>query len=150
VEDIIRALGVAALTVGLIAGGCGPRPSEGDAVARAPVVFPVHRNFGGGPAAIAGGILIVQNGCLAFDILGPEIQVPIWPEGTSAWSVDGAIVIADSGGRIVARVGDEAFFGGGYGYGLPGAQDLASDGIPVACQFGKFMLINDLERIPKG
>ena len=98
----------------------------------------------GGPAAIVGGTLLARDGCLLFDD-GFVKSLPLWPPGTTAWVVDGVIVIGDPAGNIAARAGEEARFGGGTDYPLDWAEEQVGD-IPPACEVGNYTLINGLAR----
>ena len=98
----------------------------------------------GGPAALVGGKLLVRDGCLIFDD-GIADSLPLWPPGTSAWVVDGNIVVADPAGAIAAMAGQEAVFGGGTDYELGWAEDQVGD-IPPACEVGNYTLINGLDQ----
>ena len=134
-----------------LAAGCdrlspGGRP-DGSDVRRANVGIVTHRDLGGGPAAIVGGTLAVDGGCVV--IRSPDgLAIPMWPPGTTACVVDGVLVIADRAGNVAARQSDEAFFGGGTDYPRSFVDDINDAPIPAACdRQATYMLINSLERL---
>jgi hypothetical protein len=129
-----------------VAGGCIGQP-QGSSVRRAQVGIVTHRDLGGGPAAIIGGTLGIDQGCVV--IRSPDgIAIPMWPPGTTAWDVDGVLVIADRAGTVAARQSDEAFFGGGTDYPRSFVHEIADAPIPPACdRQATYMLINSLERL---
>ena len=134
-QDLLRALGaaLALLAVAVLAAcgaGSGPSSSEdpgarGGTDARtasdAPDVFfpQVREGLDGGPTAMAGGRLVVdENGCLRFKLEKGGTQIPVWPASTRLETEDGRIRIKSGGGRTVAEVGKEVSVGGGQ-IGLP-------------------------------
>lgn len=113
---------------------------------RAQVGIVTHRNLGGGPAAIVGGTLRIDAGCVVFESVD-GLAIPMWPPGTTAWEVDGVVVITDLAGAIAAREGQEAFFGGGTDYPRSFVDEIADAPIPPACdRQATYMLINGLKR----
>jgi hypothetical protein len=134
------------LLIGVLAGGCSGQP-QGAAVTRAQVGLVTHRDLGGGPAAIVGGTLGIDQGCVVFESVD-GLAIPMWPPGTTAWDVDGVIVIADRAGTGAARVGENAFFGGGTDYPRSFVNEIADAPVPPACdrQAATYMLINGLTR----
>jgi hypothetical protein len=131
--------------IAVFAGGCIGQP-QGSAVKRAQVGIVTHRNLGGGPAAIVGGKLRIDAGCVVFDSLD-GLAIPMWPPGTTAWEVDGVVVITDPAGVVAAREGEGAFFGGGTDYPRSFVDEIADAPIPPACDRQvTYMLINGLKR----
>jgi hypothetical protein len=129
-QDLLGALGaaLALLAVAVLAAcgaGSGPQPA-GDPGARggtdartasgAPEVFfpQVREGLDGGPTAMAGGRLVVdENGCLRLKSGEGATQIPVWPASLRLETEDGRIRIKNSGGRTVAEVGKEVSMGGG-------------------------------------
>lgn len=146
-----RSLGaVCALALTAVAvASCGDGSPAGSHVVPSAVRIATHRDLGGGPGAIVGGRLTIVNGCLAFEwIGGGESQVAVWPRGASVWEVDGETVVAGSG-KVAAVVGGEAFFGGGMDFTFQALRDLVDTPIPAECQADSYMLINDLDPLPR-
>jgi hypothetical protein len=143
------------LTIGTVAttcvtfSGCGSGAPAGTDVVPSEVRLVTHRDLGGGPGAIVGGRLVIENDCLAFEwIGGGEPQVAVWPRAASVWEVDGTTVVA-AAGRVVAAVGQESFFGGGMDYTRAGILDVADAPIPDECLADRYMLITDLRLLPE-
>ncbi len=122
-QDLLRALGAALALLALaVLAACGavsgPQPA-GDPGAPG-VFFPqVREGLEGGPDALAGGKLFVDdNGCLRLKPDRGPTWVPVWPASVRLETEDGRIRIRNSGGRTVAEVGKEVSMGGGQ-IGLP-------------------------------
>jgi hypothetical protein len=134
-KDLLRALGAAVALLAFAAlaacgAGSGPQPA-GEPGARggtdtrtaseaSDIFFPqVREGLDGGPDALAGGILFVdENGCLRLEPGKGPTWVPVWPASTLLETEDGRSRIKSSGGRTVAEVGKEVSMGGGQ-IGLP-------------------------------
>ena len=134
--------------IAVFIGGCIGQP-QGSAVTRARVGLVTHRDLGGGPTAIVGGTLGIDQGCVV--IRSPDgLAIPMWPPGTTAWDVDGVLVIADRAGNVAARQGEEAFFGGGTDYPRSFVDEIKDAAIPAACdRQAIYMLINSLKRLER-
>jgi hypothetical protein len=122
-QDLLRALGaaLALLAVAVLAAcGAGSGPSSSEDPGAPDIFFPqVREGLDGGPTAMAGGRLVVdENGCLRFKLEKGGTQIPVWPASTRLETEDGRIRIKNSGGRTVAEVGKEVSVGGGQ-IGLP-------------------------------
>ena len=134
--------GLLSLATAAVVAGCGQQPPA-DASDEADVFLPIHQPLNGGPAALVGGKLELRNGCLVFDDpFGGSL--PLWPPGTTAWLVDGTVVLADQAGVAAISVGGSALFGGGTDYPLQWAEQQVGD-IPPQCEVGNYTLINSLE-----
>jgi hypothetical protein len=132
----------------VLVAGCA-QPPDGSTVRRANVGIVTHRDLGGGPAAIVGGTLGIDQGCVVIHS-SDGLAIPIWPPGTAAWDVDGVLVIADRLGNVGVRLGEEAFFGGGTDYPRSAVEDIADAPVPAACDRQvTFMIINSLERFER-
>ena len=62
-------------------------------------------------ADIRGEFLLDDEGCLR--VAGNDRVVPIWPADFSVDREDGQVRVLNSRGRVVARVGEEVYMGGG-------------------------------------
>lgn len=138
------------VTLALVAGCDALMPvgqPDGATVRRANIGIVTHRDLGGGPAAIVGGRLGIDQGCVVIRSRD-GLAIPMWPPGTTAWEVDGVLVIADRAGTVAARQSEEVFFGGGTDYPRSFVDEINDAPIPAACdRQATYMLINSLKRL---
>jgi hypothetical protein len=80
-------------------------------------------------AARVGGMLVERNRCLFLRENG-EDRLALWEEGNSY--ADEALL--DSSGRVVMRVGEVLYGGGGYGEGWEWFEEAFGQQIPERCR----------------
>jgi hypothetical protein len=103
--------------------------------------LPVHRNMGGGPAALIEGTLALEGDCLVIiDPLG-DVRLPIWPESFRVVGKD-----LFDGPTVVGRVGGPiAVVGGEYGPDEQAyVQSLMTNELPDGCQPALFWLVTEM------
>jgi len=117
--------------LGLVTAACGReganRTAEG-------VFFPVH-DESSGPAAILGGVLREEEGCL-FGVPDGKPRLVIWPAGYSYE----AGRLYDESGNEVAVEGEEFLTGGGEVPQGVVDQLLGSEAIPEPCQTSPYWM----------
>jgi hypothetical protein len=128
---------LAFVLLALMSAACGERPP----VASASIFFPTVPIGDAYPAGEIDGTFQERSGCLFVEATGDRWLL-LWPEGTSARIVDGAIEVLDEDGEVVAREGGPVRFGGGEGRprevgGVAAAEAWASEltgqDIPERC-----------------
>ena len=119
------------LAVPLVVAACG-----------APVrtSLPTHVDWGGSsPAAVQTGRLALSGDCVSL----VDKQRGAWIVLSQPGSYRSGVAIADSSGKVLARIGDEVSIGGGeYQADSIGSQLVAP--IPAACQTDRYWLAGDM------
>ena len=124
------------LILALTASACGGRGSSPEGL-----YFPRFQAQGSQPTALLRGTIRQEGRCLLFDSPSRE-NLALWSSDSRAVDSDDGISITDGAGRVLAREGTLAEFGGGvyesehleFLEGLVGA-------IPAECQRESYYLI---------
>ncbi len=64
-------------------------------------------------AEIRGELILDERGCLRVRHQGGGSPVIVWPSGFEAERSDGGVRILDREGKVVAKVGEAVYMGGG-------------------------------------
>ena len=88
------------------------------------------------------GRLVLVDGCLRIESLhGGESMLPIWPPEFGLATEGEQIQVLDGEGRVVARVGEEVYMGGGGG-SAEGLAECVREQLPPACT-GPYWIVGD-------
>ena len=102
--------------------------------------LPTHVDWGGSsPAAVQTGRLALSGDCVSLVDKQRGAWLVVWQPGSSR----SGVAIADSSGKVLARIGDEvSIVGGEYQADAIGSQ--LSMPIPAACQTDRYWLAGDV------
>ena len=92
--------------------------------------------------ALLVGRLVLVDGCLRIESPhGDESQLPIWPPEFGLAAEGEQIQVLDGEGRVVARVGEEVYMGGGGG-SAEGLANCVREQLPAACT-GPYWIVGE-------
>ena len=92
------------------------------------------------------GRLVLVDGCLRIEsVHGEESLLPIWPPEFGLAAEGDGIQVLDGEGRVVARVGEEVYMGGGGG-SAEGLAECVREQLPAACG-GPYWIVGDGVRL---